>query len=161
MDNRCLYTIESVAPVAKTELRPNMQISEGIYAGASLQPGASVEIEKLATGTRLHLLFAASEGGSIAFRLPSRAFASNRSVGLHLRATSDQRVVVVPGLYAMENGTVQARVKMRGMVIDVKSWSFSEAAHFPQSVNGSAEYFLELALPAKDVVLDVETMILW
>lgn len=161
MDNRCIYTIDSVTSVARTELRQNLQISERIYAGPTQKEGASIEIEKLATGARLHLFFAASEGGSIAFRLPSHAFASNKSVGLHFCATSNKRVVIVPGLYTMENGTVQAQVKMRGMVVDVKNWSFSEAAHFPQTVNGSAEYFLEFALPAKDVVLDVETMILW
>ncbi|MDF1631542.1 hypothetical protein [Mycoplana sp. MJR14] len=161
MDNRCFYTIDSVASVARTELRPNAQISEGIYAGPTQKEGAFIEIEKLATGARLHLLFADSDGGAIAFRLPSRAFASNKSVGLHFRATSNERVVVIPGLYALENGAVQAKVRMRGMVVDVKSWSFSEAAHFPQTVNGSADHFLELALPAKNVVLDVETMILW
>ncbi|MCV3736649.1 hypothetical protein OCK02_10570 [Rhizobium sp. TRM96647] len=161
MDNRCFYTIDTVASVARTELLPNMQVSEGIYAGPAQKEGAAIAIERLATSTRLHLLFAASEGGSIAFRLPIQAFASHQFAGLHFRAKCDQRVVVLPSLYALENGIVRAKVKMRGMAVDLKSWSFTEAAHFPHEINGSAEYFLELEIPAKDVVLDIETMMLW
>lgn len=161
MDNRCLYTITTVAPVARTELRPNMQISEGIYTSPTQKEGAAIAIEKLASTTRLHLLFAASNGGSIAFRLPSRAFETHKYAGLHFRGKCDQRVVVVPSLYVLEDGIIQAKAKMRGMAVDLKSWSFSEAAHFPHKVGPSAEHFLELEIPAKDVVLDIEEMIIW
>lgn len=161
MENRCLYNIASLNPLPRVDILANSIISDGIYAGPSTKVGASLEIEKLNASFRLLLDFEVSGGGSLAFRLPAQTFAFNKSIALHFRGTSNRRIVVVPGIYSLRDGVVTSSVRMRGMLVDEKAWSYSEAAHLSVPFDASAEYFVELAFPGKNVVLEVEAFSIW
>lgn len=161
MENRCIYNIDSLGSVPRVDIIANSHISDEIYAGPSTKAGASIEIEKINSCSRILLQLENSDGGSLSFRLPSQTFSVNRSVAMHFRGTSNRRIVVVPGIYSLRDGVMTSYVKMRGMVVDGKVWSYSEAAHLTDPVDPTAEYFLDLAFPGQNIVLDVEAFSIW
>ncbi len=121
----------------------------------------SVQLVPSETSIRLAVKFENESGGALVFPISAAKLGGARVVGFHFSGRSDERIVAIPSIYAVVDGVVQGKVQMRGMVVDQKSWSFSEAAHFHKDFGDEVAYYLELSFLGLGCNLDVERLLIW